>query len=227
MVEWGTKMFQYDYYCAHDAQCQRALVRRYNDWIKRFLDFTISLAASPAWVPLVAILWGITRLQGGAGFFAHTRIGRNGVAFKCWKICTMVPGAEHQLQKYLITNAAAAEEWRIFRKLKADPRVTPLGRLLRRLSADELPQFWNVLRGEMSLVGPRPVPENELLKYHGCSWVYLSMRPGLTGLWQVSGADQRRYSDRIRLDTRYQQEISLWTDLKILLKTVPEVLRRI
>ena len=155
MVEWGTKMFQYDYYCAHDAQCQRALVRRYNDGIKRFLDFTISLAASPAWVPLVAILWGITRLQGGAGFFAHTRIGRNGVAFKCWKICTMVPGAEHQLQKYLIANAAAAEEWRIFRKLKADPRVTPLGRLLRRLSADELPQFWNVLRGEMSLVGPR------------------------------------------------------------------------
>lgn len=117
MVEWGTKMFQYDYYCAHGVQCQRALVRRYNDGVKRFLDFTISLAASPAWVPLVAILWGITRLQGGAGFFAHTRIGHNGVAFKCWKICTMVPGAEHQLQKHLIANAAAAEEWRIFRKL--------------------------------------------------------------------------------------------------------------
>ena len=200
---------------------------RYSDGVKRLLDFAIALTASPAWVPLVAIMWAITRLMGGAGFFAHPRIGRDGVVFQCWKICTMVPDAEHQLQRHLKTNAAAAEEWRIYRKLKADPRVTPLGQLFRRLSLDELPQLWNVLRGDMSLVGPRPVPKNELKKYKGCTWMYLSMRPGLTGLWQVSGADQRRYSDRIRLDSRYQQEISLWTDLKILLQTVPEVLRRI
>ena len=174
-----------------------------------------------------SVMWAITRLKGGGGFFAHPRIGRDGVVFQCWKICTMVPDAEHQLQRHLKTNAAAAEEWRIYRKLKADPRVTPLGQLFRRLSLDELPQLWNVLRGDMSLVGPRPVPKNELKKYKGCTWMYLSMRPGLTGLWQVSGADQRRYSDRIRLDSRYQQEISLWTDLKILLQTVPEVLRRI
>ena len=220
-------MFQYEYYHAHRLQCHRAPMPRYSDGVKRLLDFAIALTASPAWVPLVAIMWAITRLKGGAGFFAHPRIGRDGVVFQCWKICTMVPDAEHQLQRNLKTNAAAAEEWRIYRKLKADPRVTPLGQLFRRLSLDERPQLWNVLRGDMSLVGPRPVPKNELKKYKGCTWMYLSMRPGLTGLWQVSGADQRRYSDRIRLDSRYQQEISLWTDLKILLQTVPEVLRRI
>ena len=215
-------MFQYEYYHAHRLQCHRAPMPRYSDGVKRLLDFAIALTASPAWVPLVAIMWAITRLMGGAGFFAHPRIGRDGVVFQYWKICTMAPDAE-TLEK----NAAAAEEWRIYRKLKADPRVTPLGQLFRRLSLDELPQLWNVLRGDMSLVGPRPVPKNQLKKYKRCTWMYLSMRPGLTGLWQVSGADQRRYSDRIRLDSRYQQEISLWTDLKILLQTVPEVLRRI
>ena len=117
-------------------------------------------------------MWAITRLKGGAGFFAHPRIGRDGVVFQCWKICTMVPDAEHQLQRHLKTNAAAAEEWRIYRKLKADPRVTPLGQLFRRLSLDELPQLWNVLRGGMSLVGPRPVPKNELKKYKGCTCIY-------------------------------------------------------
>ena len=170
---------------------------RYSDGVERLLDFAIALTASPAWVPLVAIMWAITRLKGGAGFFAHPRIGRDGVVFQCWKICTMVPDAEHQLQRHLKTNAAAAEEWRIYRKLKADPRVTPLGQLFRRLSLDELPQLWNVLRGDMSLVGPRPVPKNELKKYKGCTWMYLSMRPGLGPYPKVCGADCEIYSSKI------------------------------
>ncbi|MGR3573092.1 sugar transferase [Brevirhabdus sp.] len=200
-------------------------VRRYHDGPKRWLDVGLTLMVGPFLLPVVALLWGVIRLQGGPGFYGHPRMGRDGRMFRCWKLRTMVPDARARLRAHLRADPAAAREWAMHYKLARDPRITPLGRFLRASSLDELPQLWNVLRGEMSLVGPRPVTQSELSEYAGMEWAYLNFRPGLTGLWQISGRNALAYRKRVRLDAAYQLEMGLKTDLRILLQTLPAMWR--
>lgn len=163
--------------------------------------------------------------DGGPVFFVHTRIGQGGMPFRCLKLRTMVIGAEAALERHLAESPAARAEWQATRKLRADPRVLgPVGRFLRRTSIDELPQVWNVLRGEMSIVGPRPVVEEELAHYGVHSAWYFSVRPGVTGPWQVNGRSDTGYAARVRLDVQYARRASLRRDLRICLRTFGAVL---
>ncbi len=186
---------------------------------KRVFDLVLALAIIPVLFPLIAVLWLMTKRDGGSGFFGHRRVGRNGKVFRCWKLRTMVVDAEQKLREHLKANPAAAEEWARDHKLDDDPRITRLGRFLRKTSLDELPQIWNVIRGEMSFVGPRPIVRVELHKYGTHRPVYLSMTPGITGLWQVSGRNDVTYDERVNFDVEYAKDISLLTDLRLIAKT--------
>ncbi|EYD70333.1 sugar transferase [Limimaricola hongkongensis] len=199
---------------------------RYDGFAKRALDLVLALLLLSTLGPIILILCLIVRLDGGPGLFGHPRIGRDGRSFRCWKIRTMVPNAGERLEQLLASDPKAREEWERDHKLRNDPRVTRLGNFLRETSLDELPQIWNVLTGEMSLIGPRPVTETELERYGSHRPVYLSLRPGVTGLWQVSGRNDTSYDRRVQLDAEYRQRISPRTDLGILLRTVGVVLNR-
>jgi Undecaprenyl-phosphate galactose phosphotransferase WbaP len=175
--------------------------------------------------PLFAYLSWRIRQDGGSAVYAHTRVGRGGELFQCLKFRSMIPDAEAVLQDLLARDSVASAEWGRDFKLKSDPRITSIGEFLRKSSLDELPQLWNVLKGDMSLVGPRPVVEAELERYGDLVDYYLEARPGITGLWQISGRSNIEYSDRVNLDAWYVQNWSLWYDLVILLKTVRVVVR--
>lgn len=162
-------------------------------------------------------------------FFRQMRVGRGGVMFPCMKFRTMCPNADTLLRELLERDPAACAEWSAAQKLRRDPRITPVGAVLRATSLDELPQLWNVLRGDMSLVGPRPVTEAEIANRYeplGAATAYKSVRPGITGLWQVSGRNETSYEHRVMLDCRYVRELSIRTDVRILLRTMSAVLRR-
>ncbi|MCS6892518.1 MAG: sugar transferase [Rhodovarius sp.] len=177
--------------------------------------------------PLFLIIALLVRRDGGPAFYGHTRIGQDGRGFRCLKFRSMVVDSEARLQALLASDPAARAEWESTRKLRNDPRVTPIGRFLRSTSLDELPQLINVLRGEMSLVGPRPVTAAELSTYYGAAAAhYMSVRPGITGLWQVSGRSDTSYGQRVALDVAYATRPSLLTDLRILLRTPIVVLQR-
>jgi lipopolysaccharide/colanic/teichoic acid biosynthesis glycosyltransferase len=191
---------------------------------KRVCDLVFAFALLPILVPVIAILWGLTRLDGGPGFFGHKRVGKDRRQFSCWKIRTMVPDAEAKLKQYLSENPDAMAQWQRDFKLDNDPRITRLGNFLRKTSLDELPQIWNVIRGEMSFVGPRPVVQDELLRYGESEKYYLSVRPGITGLWQVSGRNDISYADRVRMDRIYASRYSMLQDTKIIAKTATVVL---
>jgi len=194
---------------------------------KRLTDLILCALAIPLILPVVLILAFLARRDGGPAFFGHTRIGQNGKPFKCWKIRSMVPDAKQRLETLLAEDPAAREQWARERKLDSDPRITGFGDFLRKSSLDELPQLWNVFRGEMSLVGPRPVPSDELDQNYGqYRRVYLKMRPGVTGLWQVSGRNDVSYSERVQMDARYFKSISLKQDLSIIMHTASAVLNR-
>jgi len=165
-------------------------------------------------------------LQGRPIFIFHKRIGKNGAMFDCIKFRTMVRDADLVLEQFLRTNPEARAEWEATRKLKNDPRVTAFGALLRSSSVDELPQLLNILRGEMSVVGPRPITASEAGMYGNRFADYIKVRPGLTGLWQVSGRNDISYDARVELDARYVAEQSYFGDLVIILKTLPAVLAR-
>ena len=186
---------------------------------KRAFDVFLAVLLLPLIAPLVAVLWFVTTRDGGSGFFGHRRVGRNGKVFRCWKLRTMVVDAEQKLREHIRNNPEAAAEWAKDHKLNDDPRITRLGRFLRKTSLDELPQIWNVLKGEMSFVGPRPVVRVELHKYGIHRPVYLSMTPGITGLWQVSGRNDVTYSERVQLDVDYSNDLSLLTDLRLIAMT--------
>lgn len=203
-----------------------ARVARYRDGPKRALDIVGATVLLLVTGPLIACVWALIRMDGGPGMFSHERVGKDGETFRCLKLRTMVPGAQNVLRVYLAQNPAAMREWQMTYKLENDPRVTRIGRVLRRLSIDELPQLWNVLRGDMSLVGPRPVPREELVEYRGALREYCLLRPGITGLWQVSGRNSVAYADRVRMDRDYVWRAGLGVDLGILLRTVGAVLRR-
>jgi exopolysaccharide production protein ExoY len=197
----------------------------YASHLKRALDLAMVALLAPLALAVVAVTLALVRLDGGPRFFRHVRIGRYGQPFTCWKIRTMYPDAELRLTALLAVDPVAARAWELQQKPDADPRVTPLGRVLRRLSIDELPQLWNVARGEMSIVGPRPVTASELNRYGARRRFYLSCRPGLTGHWQVSGRRKLSYEERVSLDQRYAERIGLLSGLSILARTVPAVLR--
>ncbi|MBV7411056.1 sugar transferase [Maritimibacter sp. DP1N21-5] len=190
---------------------------------KRALDLLLAGLMLPVVLPIVAILWALTRRDGGVGFFSQPRIGRCGREFRCWKIRTMVPDAEARLASCLANDPALAAEWRETRKLARDPRITPLGHFLRRSSLDELPQIWNVIRGDMSFVGPRPVVHEEIERYGRFRHAYFSARPGITGLWQVSGRNRVSYAQRVQFDVDYVSRSSLLLDLTIILRTAASV----
>jgi Undecaprenyl-phosphate galactose phosphotransferase WbaP len=193
--------------------------------IKRVFDILFTLALALCALPLgVLIALAIALDSRGGVFFAHTRVGRGGKPFRIWKFRSMIAGSDEVLARYLERNPTLVEEWRLTHKLKDDPRVTRVGRLLRKTSLDELPQVWNVLRGDMSMVGPRPIVSEESAKYGPAFALYTQVRPGLTGLWQVSGRNDTNYKRRVSLDCQYIRHWSLRLDAKILLKTVRVVL---
>lgn len=196
--------------------------------VKTAFDYILTLVGTVFISPLlVYIAYRIKKEDPGPVFFAHTRIGKDGKPFPCYKFRSMVVNSQEMLQKYLAKNPAAREEWERDFKLKDDPRVTPIGKFLRSTSLDELPQIFNVLRGEMSLVGPRPVIQEELDKYYGeTAKLYCTVKPGITGLWQVSGRSDIGYDERVALDATYIKYRSMWGDIVILWKTIGVVLMK-
>jgi exopolysaccharide production protein ExoY len=190
---------------------------------KRALDVVLVIAAAPFWVPLVGLMAVVVALSGGKPFYKQRRLGRNGDVFTLWKLRTMVPGAEALLEAHLAANPAKRDEWERNQKISDDPRITRLGTILRNTCLDELPQLWNVLKGDMSLIGPRPMLPEQRPLYHGRS--YFALRPGVTGLWQVSGGSRLPFTTRSEHDDRYAQGLSFIGDLRILLTTVVVVLR--
>ena len=190
---------------------------------KRILDIVGSLAIGLVFSPLIVVIAIRMSLEDGPILFRHQRVGCGGRVFECLKFRTMVPNAEQILRDLLDTNPQANAEWLRDHKLKNDPRVTRIGRFLRRTSLDELPQLWNVLRGEMSLVGPRPIVKEEMLRYGKYARRYLAAKPGVTGLWQVTGRNDTDYRRRVALDAYYVKKHSIVLDLRILLKTVKVV----
>ncbi len=193
---------------------------------KRLFDFLIAAFLLIVLSPLMALIAVVLKLEGGSVLFAHQRIGKNGRKFNCYKFRSMVPNAEQLLQRLLKHNPHLRDEWHKEHKLKDDPRISRMGDFLRRTSLDELPQLLNVLKSEMSLVGPRPIVQEELQKYGLEKSYYLMVRPGMTGLWQVSGRNDVDYETRVYLDAWYVKNWSLWYDLAILFKTIKVVFGR-
>lgn len=192
-----------------------------NDFLKRSFDIAFSLASLIFFSPFfVLISLSLVFIDGWPVFYRHRRVGRDGRFFDCLKFRTMRRDSDKVLAELLAGDAAARLEWDATQKLRSDPRVHLLGRFLRTSSLDELPQFINVLRGEMSIVGPRPIVEAELDRYGDRAQYYLSMTPGITGLWQVSGRNDTSYETRVDLDTEYCHTRSLYLDLKIVWRTV-------
>jgi exopolysaccharide production protein ExoY len=201
---------------------------RFRPALKRLLDVVGALGLLAALSPVLLVIAGLVKASGGPVLFSHERVGLGGRRFGCLKFRSMTVDSAKRLQALLAADAEARAEWDSTRKLKRDPRVTTVGRFLRASSLDELPQLINVLRGEMSLVGPRPVQAAELATYYGpaAAAQYASVRPGITGLWQVSGRSDTSYDARVAMDLRYLANPTLLADLRILLKTPFAVLRR-
>lgn len=198
------------------------LARPYRNFFKRLLDLTAVILTAPVILPLIGLLAFLVALDGGRPFYAQKRAGLNGKRYTMWKLRTMVVDADRKLHAYLESDPVAKAEWQLHQKLMHDPRITRTGRFLRRSSLDELPQLWNVFRGEMSLVGPRPMMISQTSKYPGTA--YYRLRPGITGNWQVSERHESSFADRAKYDATYDRDLSFGTDLRILFKTVGVVL---
>ena len=205
----------------------KIVAARVGDWRKRGLDIIIASTALVLLMPLMLMIALLVKFHSpGPAMYGHQRVGRGGKPFKCLKFRTMVSNGDEVLQRHLMISEEARREWEATRKLKNDPRVTAVGAVLRSTSIDELPQLINVLRGEMSIVGPRPVVQDELRHYGEYSLHYCSARPGLTGLWQVSGRSDVTYEARVNFDRTYCENWSLMGDLVLMARTVPAVLSR-
>jgi exopolysaccharide production protein ExoY len=207
---------------------QRAVPRfkasRFQKGLKRLVDVAGALTFFTLGLPLfIAIALGVWISSPGPIFYSQLRVGRKGKLFRFYKFRSMLIDSDEVLTSFLDSDAQARQKWDTHQKIENDPRVTPFGQFIRRTSLDELPQFWNVLQGDMSLVGPRPCIAHQE-KFYGNYWgIYCAMKPGLTGLWQVSGRNRLSYGQRVSLDARYVQQWSLWLDFRILLKTVKAV----
>lgn len=195
----------------------------YASYIKRWLDLVLVLITLPVVLPLIVTIAIVMFLCDGVPLYSQLRVGKDGKLFRIWKFRTMVRNADQHLESYLQQNPAARAEWDATQKLKKDPRITRLGRLLRKSSIDELPQLWNVLTGTMSLVGPRPMMPDQQSYYNGSA--YYRLRPGITGLWQVSDRNACEFAKRVHYDEEYGRVISFKTDIQTLAKTLSVVVK--
>ncbi|WP_022702394.1 sugar transferase [Pseudorhodobacter ferrugineus] len=195
----------------------------YRSVFKRVLDVAAVVMAAPIVAPLIFGLALCVRRDGGGAFYTQLRVGQDGRHFRMWKLRSMVSDADDRMADYLAANPHARLEWEQTQKLKSDPRITPFGQFLRKSSLDELPQLWNVLIGEMSLVGPRPIMLNQQALYPGTA--YYRLRPGVTGYWQTDGRNATTFEARAVYDEAYDADLSLATDLKILSRTVGVVMK--
>ncbi|SFA56866.1 Sugar transferase involved in LPS biosynthesis (colanic, teichoic acid) [Paracoccus halophilus] len=195
----------------------------YARFLKRPLDIAMVLLSAPIVLPVLLILVLVILFHGEKPFYSQQRVGRSGRSFRLWKLRTMVDDAETRLVEYLATNPEAKAEWDETQKLKNDPRITSSGSFLRKTSLDELPQLWNVLRGDMSIVGPRPMMIDQAQLYPGADYYHL--RPGVTGLWQISDRNNSSFAERANFDAEYAANLSLNGDASIIAKTVGVVLR--
>ena len=201
------------------------LVQPLNRAVKRIVELVITVVGSVILLPFIGVIALLVKLDSpGPVFYGHHRLGKDGKPFTAWKFRSMVRNSREALENLLATDPEARAEWEASFKLKDDPRITRMGRFLRKTSLDELPQIWNVIRGDMSLIGPRPIIEEEVAKYGHHYKLFSSVKPGLSGLWQVSGRSDTDYEERVALDIYYIQSWSLWLDLYILFKTVRVVL---
>ena len=197
--------------------------RRIRRLAKRLIDLVMSSSALVVFGPAMILTALLIRYGGGPALFRHERIGINGKPFSCLKFRTMCVDSDQKLTAHLEQNPDAAREWGENQKLKDDPRITFVGRFLRKWSIDELPQLLNVLRGEMSIVGPRPIVRSEVEKYAEHFALYASVRPGITGLWQISGRSGTSYAERVLLDKKYVETQSVLGDIRIIALTIPAV----
>ncbi|MBA5599872.1 undecaprenyl-phosphate galactose phosphotransferase WbaP [Pectobacterium aroidearum] len=223
---YGTDM---SFIFSHEVMILRvsnSLAKRTSRFIKRTFDIFGALAIVIILSPILVSLFYLVSKDGGNAIYGHERVGRNGKKFKCLKFRSMVINSQEVLNALLENSPEARAEWEKDFKLKDDPRITKVGQFIRKTSLDELPQLFNVLKGEMSLVGPRPIIEDELDKYAGDVDYYLMAKPGMTGLWQVSGRNDVDYDTRVYFDSWYVKNWSLWNDIAILFKTVSVVLKR-
>ena len=203
------------------------LAHWYNRAIKRIFDIVLCFLGLVVVIPVMAVIAILIRLDSpGPVFFSHRRIGQGGREFSCYKFRTMIPDAEKVLKTYLKAHPDVRSEWECDFKLKHDPRVTSIGAFLRKTSLDELPQVWNVIKGDMSLVGPRPIISAEIPKYGEYFADFCLVPPGITGMWQVNGRSDTTYEERVQMDTWYVRNWSVWIDIIYLLKTVTVVLAR-
>jgi undecaprenyl-phosphate galactose phosphotransferase len=223
---YGTDM---SFIFSHEVMILRVnnnLAKRSSRFIKRAFDIFGSLAIMIMLSPILCILAILVSRDGGKPIYGHERVGHNGKRFKCLKFRSMVLNSKEVLEELLARDPEARAEWDKDFKLKCDPRITRVGAFIRKTSLDELPQLWNVFRGEMSLVGPRPIIEAELERYAGDVDYYLMAKPGMTGLWQVSGSNDIDYDTRVYFDSWYVKNWALWNDIVILFKTISVVLKR-
>jgi len=195
----------------------------YRDFGKRVLDLAIVLATAIITLPVIMVLAFLVSLDGGSPFFRQRRVGRDNTVFHMWKLRSMVPDAEARLAAHLAHDPDAKREWDASQKLKRDPRITRIGRFIRKTSMDELPQLLNVLRGEMSLVGPRPMMCDQRVLYPGTA--YYRLRPGISGFWQISDRNEAEFKSRAIYDLKYEQAVSLKTDLSVIARTFAVVMR--
>ena len=194
----------------------------YRKVFKRVFDVAAVVVAAPIILPLVAGLAFAVRRDGGGAFYSQQRVGLNGCHFRLWKLRSMVSDADDRMADYLAANPRARQEWDQTQKLKSDPRITAFGQFLRKSSLDELPQLWNVLRGDMSLIGPRPMMLNQQALYPGKA--YYRLRPGITGYWQTSARNDTTFESRAVYDEAYDAELSFANDLRVLSRTVGVVM---
>ena len=189
---------------------------------KRALDLTLVLLMAPTVLVVIVLLAAVIALDGKSPFYCQNRVGRNGRVYRMWKLRSMTPNADAALKQYLADNPDARREWDANQKLRHDPRITRFGKLIRQTSLDELPQLWNVVKGEMSLVGPRPMMCEQRILYPGTE--YYDMLPGITGYWQTSVRNESSFRDRAQFDAAYHRDLSVGTDIKVLLATVSVVM---
>ena len=195
----------------------------YRDGLKRLMDICVIVLTAPVTVPFIFVLALIVAWNGHSPFYSQGRVGRGGRVYTMWKLRSMVHNADEALEAHLAADPVVRAEWDLTQKLKNDPRITRFGRILRKSSLDELPQLWNVFRGNMSLVGPRPMMPSQSSLYPGQA--YYRLRPGITGMWQVSARNESSFAERAGFDAEYDRKISVRTDLALLWATVRVVLR--
>lgn len=203
----------------------RRAARLYRQRLKRAFDVVAVLLVLPIALPVMVIIAILLRVEGGAVWFTQQRLGQDGYSFNLWKFRTMVVDADSELERYLDADPSLRAEWDATQKLKKDPRITRTGRILRKTSLDELPQLFNILRGEMSVVGPRPMLVEQLDMYGPLARHYFALRPGLKGLWQVSDRNNTDFARRAEIDAVYEQNLSMVGDIKIIFATFAVIVR--